>query len=993
MTVTIENTYTGNGSATDYSFTFPYLDTTAIKASLGGVVTTAFALTNATTVRFDSAPGNGVAIRIYRETAYENPKATFYPGSAIRAGDLNDNTLQNLYVTQEANDKVANSWQTGDPTIISTETWHTSDDTKIATTKAIENRINSQIDSALTDDVVAGSSITIADNTPSAGKITVSVPAASGSAAGTMSASDFSKLAGIDTGAKDDQTAAEIRALVESATDSNVFTDADHSKLNGIETSATADQTDAEIRTAVENATDSNVFTDADHTKLNGIETSATADQSATEIKILYESNSETNPLTDAEKAVINGVTANTSELNKLDGVTASTTELNIVTGKSFKTSSGTLDTTSDTEIPSSKVIAAHVASSQTAIGGFVTIADEVSFPNTQPANGVVVSINNAAGLVINGSGVSTSGKRVDNTTVTINGFPSSLYSETIAAGVGLVVTSTSTANTYTYHKILAAETDVKQLSDDINDFNARYRVASSAPGSSNDEGDLYFDTTANKMKVYDGSAWEDVASVGSFYINTLSSSSGTGGGSASFNGTAYRFTLSNPPAGGAQQLIVSVNGVIQKPNSGTSQPSEGFAIDGNDIIFGAVPASGADFFIITQGSSVSIGTPSANSVNSSHIIDGSIANADISNSADIAGSKLADDSITEVKLDIHNAPSGTDKFLKYTSNGMEWAVPTTIGGSTGLAVNDDVNNYFGSSSDLNIRHHTVDPSGSGWITGEQSAFYSNTAKPIIFYNYISGSTTWQPHITMNPSGNVDIYYSGSKKLETQTAGVKIHGVLNLIGGGITLQNNNGYYSGNTNDLSVIHDGSNSYLRHGGVGNLFVETTGTDEDITIKSARDVWIQTNVASTAGGGVDNSAKFTHNGSVDLYHDNTKKFETTAAGITVTGSVTDDKGDVRKIIQNTQGSTYTLVAADAGKHILASGTVTIPDSVFSAGDAVTIVNNTSSNLAITKTITTMYNTADGTSANRTLATRGMATILFVSGTVAYISGSGLS
>ena len=993
MTVTIENTYTGNGSATDYSFTFPYLDTTDIKASLGGVVTTAFALTNATTVRFDSAPGNGVAIRIYRETAYENPKATFYPGSAIRAGDLNDNTLQNLYVTQEANDKVANSWQTGDPTIISTETWHTSDDTKIATTKAIENRINSQIDSALTDDVVAGSSITIADNTPSAGKITVSVPAASGSAAGTMSASDFSKLAGIDTGAKDDQTAAEIRALVESATDSNVFTDADHSKLNGIETSATADQTDAEIRTAVENATDSNVFTDADHTKLNGIETSATADQSATEIKILYESNSETNPLTDAEKAVINGVTANTSELNKLDGVTASTTELNIVTGKSFKTSSGTLDTTSDTEIPSSKVIAAHVASSQTAIGGFVTIADEVSFPNTQPANGVVVSINNAAGLVINGSGVSTSGKRVDNTTVTINGFPSSLYSETIAAGVGLVVTSTSTANTYTYHKILAAETDVKQLSDDINDFNARYRVASSAPGSSNDEGDLYFDTTANKMKVYNGSAWEDVASVGSFYINTLSSSSGTGGGSASFNGTAYRFTLSNPPASGAQQLIVSVNGVIQKPNSGTSQPSEGFAIDGNDIIFGAVPASGADFFIITQGSSVSIGTPSANSVNSSHIIDGSIANADISNSADIAGSKLADDSITEVKLDIHNAPSGTDKFLKYTSNGMEWAVPTTIGGSTGLAVNDDVNNYFGSSSDLNIRHHTVDPSGSGWITGEQSAFYSNTAKPIIFYNYISGSTTWQPHITMNPSGNVDIYYSGSKKLETQTAGVKIHGVLNLIGGGITLQDNNGYYSGTTNDLSVIHDGSNSYLRHGGAGNLFVETTGTDEDITIKSARDVWIQTNVDSTAGGGVDNSAKFTHNGSVDLYHDNTKKFETTAAGITVTGSVTDDKGDVRKIIQNTQGSTYTLVAADAGKHILASGTVTIPDSVFSAGDAVTIVNNTSSNLAITKTITTMYNTADGTSANRTLATRGMATILFVSGTVAYISGSGLS
>ena len=46
----------------------------------------------------------------------------------------------------------------------------------------------------------------------------------------------------------------------------------DGTKLDGIEASATADQTDAEIRAAVEAATDSNVFTDADHTKLDGIE-------------------------------------------------------------------------------------------------------------------------------------------------------------------------------------------------------------------------------------------------------------------------------------------------------------------------------------------------------------------------------------------------------------------------------------------------------------------------------------------------------------------------------------------------------------------------------------------------------------------------------------------------------------------------------------------------------------------------------------------------
>ena len=49
----------------------------------------------------------------------------------------------------------------------------------------------------------------------------------------------------------------------------------DGTKLDGIEASATADQTDAEIRAAVEAASDSNVFTDADHTKLNSIETGA----------------------------------------------------------------------------------------------------------------------------------------------------------------------------------------------------------------------------------------------------------------------------------------------------------------------------------------------------------------------------------------------------------------------------------------------------------------------------------------------------------------------------------------------------------------------------------------------------------------------------------------------------------------------------------------------------------------------------------------------
>ena len=74
------------------------------------------------------------------------------------------------------------------------------------------------------------------------GNITVT-----GTVDGRDIASDGTKLNTIETGATADQTAAEIRTLVDTATDCNVFTNADHGKLDGIEAGATADQTASEI--------------------------------------------------------------------------------------------------------------------------------------------------------------------------------------------------------------------------------------------------------------------------------------------------------------------------------------------------------------------------------------------------------------------------------------------------------------------------------------------------------------------------------------------------------------------------------------------------------------------------------------------------------------------------------------------------------------------------------------------------------------------------
>ena len=141
-----------------------------------------------------------------------------------------------------------------------------------------------------------------------------------------------------------------------------------------------------------------------------------------------------------------------------------------------------------------------------------------------------------------------------------------------------------------------------------------------------------------------DNGAVAEIAGGGSdIAINTLSSSSGTGGGSATFNGSAYRFTLSQPPSVSAQQLLVSINGVIQKPVAGTGQPSEGFSVDGTDIILGDAPATGSDFFILTF-KSLGVSEPADNSVTSAKIVDGAIVNADINASAAIAGTKISPD-------------------------------------------------------------------------------------------------------------------------------------------------------------------------------------------------------------------------------------------------------------------------------------------------------------------------------------------------------------
>ena len=92
-------------------------------------------------------------------------------------------------------------------------------------------------------------------------------------------------------------------------------------------------------------------------------------------------------------------------------------------------------------------------------------------------------------------------------------------------------------------------------------------------------------------------------------------------------------------------------------------------------------------------------------------------------------------------------------------------------------------------------------------------------------------------------------------------------------------------------------------------------------------------------------------------------------------------------------TKTTSYTLATGDVGEYVQvgSGGSITIPDATFAEGDAISIFNNTTGNITITCTITTAYIAGtDSDKASVTLATRGVCTILFISGTVCVITGN---
>jgi len=716
MATTYQDT-TGNGSNKVFNFGFPYLQDADVKVTINQVqiASTEYAVsTGPTKITFnnnsitsavqetDGSPKTGLIVRVYRDTEVDTAKAVFASGSSIRATDLNNNQDQFLYAAQEQQNLTVAKWQIEADAI---------DGTKLADDSVdSEHFVDGGIDTAhIADAAVTGAKIAsgtfttanISDSAVTTAKIANEAITSAKIANATIQAADIANDAisatqigtGAVTTAKLGADAVTGAKIADDAVDSEHLAadsiDSEHYAANSVDADALAHTSvTAGTYTAADITVDAQGrLTSASSGAIatteitDGAVTTAKLDADAITAAKIADDAVTTDHIADAELTTLAGMQSGTASI--LAGGTAlaaTLTEINTVCdGKGVQT---TL-TDDDTKYPTSGAVVDYVAAQIAPLGGLEVIATEVAFPNTQPASGVVISISDAGGVVFNGSGVSTTGRTVGGSTVTINSAPSSLYSETLVAGVGLMVSSTGSSQTYTYHKILGKEDDIKQLSDDINDFNARYRVNAGEPGSSNDEGDLVYDTNANKMKVYDGSSWGEVTSTGDFkFLVPVDAGTTT---AATWDGSDTSFDLKEGTNSGSAaaitsvyQIMVSVNGVIQKPNTGSwSGSGEGFYLTDSDTIrFATAPPTGSSVFIIQFGSALNATTPA----------DNTVATAKIQNLA-VTGGKIADDTITEGKLDVSNAPTN-GQFLQAQSGeggGLTWASVTSTPEGTAI--------------------------------------------------------------------------------------------------------------------------------------------------------------------------------------------------------------------------------------------------------------------------------------------------------------------
>ena len=217
-----------------------------------------------------------------------------------------------------------------------------------------------------------------------------------------------------------------------------------------------------------------------------------------------------------------------------------------------------------------------------------------------------------------------------------------------------------------------------------------------------------------------------------------------------------------------------------------------------------------------------------------------------------------------------------------------------TLHANLDLQDNDKI--LVGSGDDLEIYHDGTHSYIKDGGTGELRIL-GNVCK----FNNAANSATL---LRATESGSVDLFYNGAQKLATKSDGVDVTGEVQCdsldVDGGIDIDGGQIYYDadnnnlhfidnvkarfGTSSDLRIYHDGSNSFIDDSGTGNLYIRSNLTQ----------------ISKYTG---ETCAKFTADGSVELFYDNTVKVNTTSSGIDVSGIVDIDS----HIRHNGDGNTY--------------------------------------------------------------------------------------
>jgi hypothetical protein len=320
------------------------------------------------------------------------------------------------------------------------------------------------------------------------------------------------------------------------------------------------------------------------------------------------------------------------------------------------------------------------------------------------------------------------------------------------------------------------------------------------------------------------------------------------------------------------------------------------------------------------------------------------------------------------------------------------------------VKLGDDDYIKLGDSDELSLVHNN---SGNSLFVSTTSLTTRGTE--LYFQEEGDSNKEW---IHCLPGGSVELSYDGDKAFETDAQGISVYsnystipGLAGRINFGTTNNCSIEIYDNNAANSATNNHTFKIYSQHG-------TSDHSAPSILYEGFFDqVW---RTAGSAIGPTAELGRVNYDGGWELYYHDiqgsqgdswtgttcTKKLETTATGVTVTGTVTDSKGDVRKIPQNLMGDVdYTLLDTDSGKHVVLqpsvdnAKTLTVNASVFSAGDAVTILNHSAKILDIAVGAgMNLYNPSDG-STPTALAGRGMATLLFFDASNCYISGAGLS